>query len=70
MDTHDHLIQALTDLESPRELCRIYRGRAEYAAEQLTDTGCRPIPVPRRAAIRASSAARICPPASPRSSSA
>jgi aspartate/methionine/tyrosine aminotransferase len=47
--THDPvtqyaMIEALADLESPRELCRVYRGRAEYATERLTGTGCRPVP--------------------------
>jgi aspartate aminotransferase len=47
--THDPvtqyaMIEALADLESPRELCRIYQGRAEYAIERLTGTGCRPVP--------------------------
>ena len=46
--THDPvtqlaMIESLKDLESPRELCRIYRGRAEYSFDQLTGTGCVPI---------------------------
>lgn len=46
--THDPvtqyaMIEALTDLDSPRELTRIYRQRAEYATDRLTGTGCRPI---------------------------
>ena len=47
--THDPvtqyaMIEALADRESPRELTRIYRQRAEYAADHLKPTGCRPIP--------------------------
>jgi aspartate/methionine/tyrosine aminotransferase len=47
--THDPvtqyaMIEALADPESPRELCRVYRRRAEYATDRLTGTGCRPIP--------------------------
>ena len=47
--THDPvtqyaMIEALADRESPRELCRVYRHRAEYATENLSGTGCRPIP--------------------------
>jgi aspartate/methionine/tyrosine aminotransferase len=46
--THDPLtqlamIEALQDLESPRELCAEYRKRAEYSFSQLQGTGCRPI---------------------------
>jgi aspartate/methionine/tyrosine aminotransferase len=48
--THDPvtqlaMVEALDDLQSPRELCRIYRKRAEYSFERLRGTGCRPIPV-------------------------
>jgi aspartate/methionine/tyrosine aminotransferase len=47
--THDPvtqyaMIEALADRESPRELARVYRQRAEYATEQLSGTGCRPVP--------------------------
>jgi aspartate/methionine/tyrosine aminotransferase len=46
--THDPvtqlaMIEALNDLESPRELCRIYRKRAEYSFDRLHGTGCVPI---------------------------
>jgi aspartate/methionine/tyrosine aminotransferase len=45
--THDPvtqlaMIEALNDLESPRELCRIYHERAEYSFERLQGCGCRP----------------------------
>src|SRR5262249_19613069 len=47
--THDPvtqlaMVEALRDLESPRELCAVYRERAEYAFGHLQGTGCRPIP--------------------------
>jgi aspartate/methionine/tyrosine aminotransferase len=47
--THDPvtqygMIEALADLESPRELTRVYRARAEYAHRRLLGTGCRPVP--------------------------
>jgi aspartate/methionine/tyrosine aminotransferase len=46
--THDPvtqyaMIEALADLDSPRELTRVYRGRAEYAFNELRGTGCRPV---------------------------
>jgi aspartate/methionine/tyrosine aminotransferase len=46
--THDPvtqlaMVEALADLDSPRELCRVYRSRAEYAFEQLQGTGVRPV---------------------------
>ena len=46
--THDPvtqmaMIEALNDLESPRELCEIYRERAEYSFDRLQDCGCRPV---------------------------
>lgn len=37
------MIEALKDLESPRELMVIYRDRAEYTSESLRGTGCVPI---------------------------
>ena len=37
------MIAALADDESPEELNRIYRSRAEYTTEQLRGTGCEPI---------------------------
>ena len=37
------MIAALEDEESPAELTRVYRSRAEYTTERLTDTGCEPI---------------------------
>src|SRR5262249_53542232 len=45
--THDPvtqyaMIEALSDLESPRELTRVYRRRAEYAFRKLQGSGCRP----------------------------
>jgi aspartate aminotransferase len=44
--THDPvtqyaMIEALADLESPRELTRIYRRRAEYALRQLSTGACK-----------------------------
>lgn len=46
--THDPVnqhgaIAALQDLEAPKELTRIYKGRAEYSYTSLKDTGCDPI---------------------------
>jgi (5-formylfuran-3-yl)methyl phosphate transaminase len=46
--THDPVMQyamveALADLEGPRELTRVYRGRAEYAFRKLQGSGCRPV---------------------------
>ena len=46
--THDPVnqygaIAALQDLEAPKELTRIYKGRAEYSYTNLKDTGCDPI---------------------------
>ena len=37
------MITALEDEESPEELNRLYRSRAEYTTEQLSGTGCEPI---------------------------
>ena len=37
------MIAALDDLESPEELTRIYRSRAEYTTERLIGTGCEPL---------------------------
>ena len=37
------MIAALEDEESPEELTRIYRSRAEYTTERLTGTGCEPV---------------------------
>ena len=37
------MIAALEDEESPEELTRIYRSRAEYTMERLTGTGCEPV---------------------------
>jgi len=37
------MIAALEDEESPEELNRLYRSRAEYTTEQLSGTGCEPI---------------------------
>jgi aspartate aminotransferase len=37
------MIAALDDVESPKELMRIYRSRAEYTTQCLTGTGCEPI---------------------------
>ena len=46
--THDPVnqhgaIAALQDLESPKELTRLYKERAEYSYSQLIGTGCEPI---------------------------
>jgi aspartate/methionine/tyrosine aminotransferase len=46
--THDPVTQAaaleaLRDEAGPRELTAVYRRRAEYAYDQLTGTGCRPV---------------------------
>ena len=38
------MITALEDEESPAELNRVFRARAEYTTKQLADTGCKPIP--------------------------
>lgn len=37
------MIEALRDEESPRELNRTYRARAEYTMQRLRDTGCSPV---------------------------
>ena len=37
------MIAALDDEDSPAELSRIYRARAEYTTERLTGSGCEPI---------------------------
>jgi aspartate aminotransferase len=37
------MTQALKDLDAPRELNRIYRGRAVYAFSQLRVGGCRAV---------------------------
>ena len=37
------MIAALEDEESPMELMKTYRARAEYTTEQLTGTGCQPL---------------------------
>ena len=37
------MIAALDDDESPKELTRIYRARAEYTTERMTGTGCTPV---------------------------
>lgn len=37
------MVEALKDLESPRQLMEVYRGRAEYSYNTLKDTGCNPI---------------------------
>jgi aspartate aminotransferase len=37
------MIEALEDEESPEQLNRLYRSRAEYTAQRLRDTGCEPI---------------------------
>lgn len=37
------MIEALKDLESPREVRELYRSRAEYSYNTLKDTGCCPI---------------------------
>lgn len=39
----DGMIAALKDEESPRELRRLFRSRAEYTTRQLQGTGCQPI---------------------------
>jgi aspartate aminotransferase len=41
--TQHAMIEALADLESPRELTRIYRERAEYSLRKLHGSGCRPL---------------------------
>ena len=38
------MIAALDDDESPAELAGIYRSRAEYTTQQLSKTGCEPVP--------------------------
>jgi len=38
------MIAALDDDESPAELAGIYRSRAEYTTQQLSNTGCEPVP--------------------------
>ncbi len=38
------MIAALDDEDSPEQLTRVYRSRAEYTTERLTGTGCEPIP--------------------------
>jgi len=37
------MIDALRDEESPKQLMRIYRSRAEYTTKRLADTGCKPV---------------------------
>lgn len=37
------MIAALDDEESPAELMRVYRSRAEYTTQRLTGSGCEPI---------------------------
>ncbi len=37
------MIAALDDEESPKQLSRLYRSRAEYTTQRLTGTGCEPI---------------------------
>lgn len=37
------MIEALKDLDSPRELTALYGARAKYTVEQLKDTGCLPL---------------------------
>ena len=37
------MIAALEDEESPEQLTRLYRSRAEYTTQRLTGTGCEPI---------------------------
>ncbi len=37
------MVEALRDLDSPRELMEVYRSRAEYSYNTLKDTGCHPI---------------------------
>jgi len=41
--TQHAMIEALSDLESPRELTRVYRGRGEYAFRKLRGSGCQPV---------------------------
>ena len=38
------MIAALADEESPEELTKLYRLRAEYTTQQLRGTGCEPVP--------------------------
>ena len=38
------MIAALDDDESPAELAGIYKSRAEYTTQQLSKTGCEPVP--------------------------
>ncbi len=38
------MIAALDDEDSPEQLTRVYRSRAEYTTERLTGTGCEPVP--------------------------
>jgi aspartate aminotransferase len=40
----DGMIAALEDEESPKELNRVFRSRAEYTTQRLSGTGCTPIP--------------------------
>ncbi len=40
----DGMIAALDDEESPQELNRLFRSRAEYTTQRLEGTGCEPIP--------------------------
>ncbi len=37
------MVEALKDLDSPRELTDVYRRRAEYSYDMLKDTGCNPV---------------------------
>lgn len=37
------MIEALKDEESPKELCELYKSRAEYTYEKLSGTGCKPL---------------------------
>jgi aspartate aminotransferase len=39
----DGMIAALEDEESPQELTRLFRSRADYTTQRLNDTGCDPI---------------------------
>jgi len=39
----DGMIAALEDEESPRELNRLFRSRAEYTTQRLEGTGCKPV---------------------------
>jgi aspartate/methionine/tyrosine aminotransferase len=41
--TQAAMVEALADLDGPRELARVYRRRAEYAFDRLWGTGCRPV---------------------------